>query len=216
MKVFKDLTIVLRSTRSEEFIAALERNLPSGWTRDKEAESHAVGPGPRGHVYIVCDQKGERESALVAIVPREGGYYVSNIVPRQTGRLTHDQYNRILDEFADECIGPLEKTLDLQVIRSSDSETLENWVSKDTAEKFRHFSGLANKSTGTSHPMDKERWYDFIIAVVTNQDSLDASTLDRWLFEEDGWDEDMANEMAIEYEQEVGLLKHYLESSGGR
>ena len=211
MKVFKDLTIQIPTTRPEDFIASLEQNLPSGWTRDKEAESHSVGLGSQGHVYIICDKTSERESALVGLVPREGvGYYVSNIVPRQAGRLTHDQYNRILDEFADECIVPLAKTLDLRLLRSSDSETLEDWVSEDSAKKFRRFLGLANKSTGTSHPMDKERWYDFIIAVVTNDDSLDASTLGRWLAEEDGWAEDMANEMAIEYEQEIGLLRHYL------
>lgn len=211
MKVFKELTIAIPTAKRNEFVSSLENHLPTGWSRDKEAEAYSSKLGSREHIYIGCEEKGERKSALVALVPKEGvGYFVANIVPKRSGQLTYDEYNRILDDFAISCISPLEKALGLTITRSFDTVTLEKWVSDDTANKLRQFSGLANKSTGTSHPMDKERWYDFVIAVVTKEESLDTSILSRWLTEEEGWDDDVAHKMSIEYEQEVGLLKQYL------
>ena len=91
---------------------------------------------------------------------------------------------------------------------TNDNQTIEDWVSTASAQRLRSFSGGANKSTGSSHPCDKQRWYDFVVSVHKNNDFLPASTLERWLIEEGGWGENQASELAIEYEQELGLLKY--------
>lgn len=96
MKVFKNLEIEVTPICHKDFISSVERGLPAGWTRDKEAESRSAGLGSSSHVYIICEKTDTRMSALVALMPKEdGGFYVSNIVPTQTGQLTHDEYNRI-------------------------------------------------------------------------------------------------------------------------
>lgn len=211
MKVFKDLEIEVPTNKRNEFLTGLERALPAGWIRDRKAEENTPSATEDIFYYFVCPPAGERLAALVALVARDDRVmYVSNIVPRDVSELKYDQYNYILDEFADKCVMPVADKMNLRVIRSSGQATLESWVSPDTAKKFHTFSALANKSTGTSHPNDKERWYEFIIAVVRNHDNLHSSSLARWLVEEDGWDADTAEAMAIEYEQEIGLLKHYI------
>lgn len=210
MKVFKELEIAVPESRRADFISRLEKVLPKGWKRDQEAESRSPGLGKDIFTYFVCEASGERQSALVALVPRDKNtLYVSNIVPCELSELTHDQYNRILDEFATACVVPVASQMGLDNKVSSDQATLRTWACQETVDKFHKFSALANKSTGTSHPSDKERWYEFVISVVRNKDRLDATTLRRWLVQEDGWSKDIAVEMAIEFEQEVGLLEYY-------
>jgi len=210
MKMFKDLEIEVSQKVRADFLQRIEERLPEGWTRDRDAEKRAHGPTTEGFCYYVCNQQQDRPPALVALVPRnENLMYVSNIVPRLVSELSRDQYNRILDEFATQCIKPIAVEMGISLKTTKEDETLEDWVSKGSAEKFRTFSVLANKSTGTSHPCDKERWYEFIISIVNNNDSLDSTTLREWMVAEDGWTEDVALEVVIEFEQEVGLLKYY-------
>lgn len=141
MKVFKDLKIAVAARDKAEFLKRLEQNLPTGWKRDKEAESRIPGFDKEEHAYFVCDKKGKRQAALVALVPREGvGLYISNIVPWDLGQLTHEQYNLILDEFATACIAPVATKMNLTVAKSSDEESIDDLVSPDTAAKFRRSS----------------------------------------------------------------------------
>jgi len=208
MKVFKELEVSVPAARRADFLARLEASMPPGWVRNREAEDRSLKTNE--HAYFVCEAKGERLAALVALYEKnEDLLYVSNVVPRDISSLTHDQYNCILDEFATACVEPVAREMGLHMTRTSDHISLDDLVSPGSAHLFRVFSGLANKSTGTSHPSDKERWYDFIISVVNNDDPLDAHMLTRWLIEEDGWSEDIAHRMAIEFEMEVGLLKRY-------
>jgi hypothetical protein len=68
---------------------------------------------------------------------------------------------------------------------------------------------LANKSTGASHPKDKERWFEFLISAHRTSARLDADLLARWLSEAEGWPEDTAHALAIDYEFALGLLQKY-------
>ena len=82
-------------------------------------------------------------------------------------------------------------------------------VSPAVAEALRRFSVLANKSTGASHPLDRDRWFDFILLAHRENAQLDASVLARWLSESEGWFEDCARDLAGEYERSRSLLTRY-------
>ena len=86
---------------------------------------------------------------------------------------------------------------------------ITEWVSDETAEKLHTFSACANKSTGSSHPMDETRWYAFLMATHTERSSLAPESLRRWLQEEEGWDEDHAWKLSIEYETARSLFTYY-------
>lgn len=96
---------------------------------------------------------------------RDDGYYVPNIVPIESGNLTFAQYNAIPSDFITRIVEPVATAYGYGIEATASLQTLDDWVSADTAVKLRRFSGAANKSTGTSHPMDQRRWFDFIIAV---------------------------------------------------
>lgn len=53
------------------------------------------------------------------------------------------------------------------------------------------------------------RWLEFVIAAHLEGANLHSSDLMQWLVDEEGWSEDAADELAIEYEQGRDLLRAY-------
>jgi hypothetical protein len=61
-------------------------------------------------------------------------------------------------------------------------------------------------------PWTGARWYAFIIATHHTSKRLDTDQLVRWLVEVEHWSEDIAHELAIDYEFALGLLEQYDQS----
>ena len=210
MKVFRDLKITVPRSRIDEFISGIESRLTNGWERDKDEEDGSPMPPEYRFFYFRCSEIGERESALLALVQRdEETLYVANIIPEKSGKLTRYQYNSILTEFYEEFVAPTAKDLEISVRITDDQQTIRDWIALESAEKLERFSKLANKSTGSAHPLDQKRWFDFLVSVVRNDDKFNPDELERWFIEEEGWPQDAAQELAIEYEQGIALLKYY-------
>ena len=92
---------------------------------------------------------------------------------------------------------------------SKAQKTLEDFASEKVARSLRRFSAAANKSTGAGHPLDERRWHTFLIDAHQDNADLDAPALARWLREDEGWPEDVAHALAVEYETGRALLKSY-------
>jgi hypothetical protein len=208
MKVFRDLEISGSSTRFDEFLTRLEGLLANGWRRDRKVERSDEVSGIRCYAYS-CEKNETRNPATLYLCARKTEFYVSNIVPREVQRLSMDEYNAILVEFHDNFISPVAAEIGFIAKLTSDDQSIEDWISAESAGKLRSFSSLANKSTGSSHPNDEERWFDFIVSIVLNREKLDTSLLRRWLIEEGRWPEDIAINLALEFGQGVRLLQYY-------
>ena len=85
--------------------------------------------------------------------------------------------------------------------------SLNNFMSEQTARLLASFSHIANKSM--PHPLDEERWREFLIAAHKENARLDESTLNRWLVEDEGWLEDSASDLASQYYFARELLRDY-------
>lgn len=136
-------------------------------------------------------------------------FQITNIVPTKKHSLNFDEYNQILEKCVNECITPCAKECDLEFDMTSENVELENFMSKESAEKLKKFSACANKSTGSSHPCDKARWNDFICQTFVDGHINVINILGRWLSEEEGWDDEHVSELVIEYEQGISLLSYY-------
>lgn len=137
------------------------------------------------------------------------GYKVSNIVPRNVDELGITKYNAILRDFVARVAEPASRTGGFEIELSSSHQSLDDWLDADPAAALQRFSRLANKSTGAAHPMDRDRWYAFLIATHHASKRLDTDQLVRWLVEVERWSEDKAHELAIDYEFALGLLEQY-------
>lgn len=214
LEVFRDLYLRGPREKRKSLRAGLLNAATGRWSVDLERSSEiAKGAITTDDVLLFRTQATEvYPEAGLTLWEHEEGYYVPNIVPLETGQLTHAQYNAILEDFIKAVASSVAPEHGFVVSTTQDHQSIEDWVPADAATKLRRFSGAANKSTGASHPADERRWFDFIVSVHRSGARLDADQLARWLYEVDGWDEGTAHNLAARYEGALALLKFYDEN----
>ena len=208
LHVFQDLEITGDDDTFGEFLSILNQNLKDkGWNRNFKTEEKFESQ------YYAINTKMENEdlnSTLFLEIDTEK--YVSNIVPQKKSSLTIEEYNEILNTFYSEFIAPIEsKYANLTFKLTNDKVELSDFMSEESVELLQSFSSAANKSTGSSHPLDKNRWYNFIINVVNKNEEFNVDILNRWLVEIEGWSEDIAIGLIGEFEFGTRLLKKFIE-----
>jgi hypothetical protein len=211
MRDYGELSI----TGDPEALAAtlrrIEESLTDSWKRDTETEGRmvqrVVRPGVR--YCFSCAGSEERRAAdlwLVEESPRE--LKVSNIVPAEIGNLSHDEYNALLNEFCDRFVLPSAKATGAVVTLSGQEISIEQWLSKATCRKLRIFS-TANRHVWASKIRDDTSWIDFVASAHREGSTLSSSILARWLHEDGGLPEDVAYDLATEYQRARWLLATY-------
>jgi hypothetical protein len=208
MQVFRDLFIRGEPDRLAATVAEIERALGKGWFRDEETERQlAALPTAARSFCFGCVDDGNRPGATVILTAKgPDTLYVSNVIPHSRRRLNFDQYNRLVGELYERFVQPAAATTGAQAELTDTQADLERWLSPASAERLRRFSSSANKGTGSSHPQDRERWNDFVLAAHQDRSALSASTLRRWLVEVEDWPPEVADQLAVEYEYGRELL----------
>lgn len=190
--------------------------------------------------YVLFDYCGDRcDKAELSIYVsedawRKGVVRVTNIVPLQKGHLTIEEYNSVLDRFYEDIIVPNKNRLVGIQVKGPTSGIFDplECISKEALTKLELFCNSANKSTGSAHPCDEERWFDFICQTVDDNQVFDYDTIYRFLMDEEywgknndgyvgvigrsAWDQEKASELASEYDNYVRLLQFYLNKCGGK
>lgn len=211
IEVFRDMKLNGPIANKAELRAALIEAALSPWRFDAERSGEVVGKAVTSDDVLLfrCEASDGFPAVGLTLWEIDDGYYVPNIVPLEMGDLTYKQYNAALADFIARIVEPVAQKFDFVVSATNSSQSLEDWVSSDTAVKLRRFSGVANKSTGASHSMDERRWFDFVVTAYRANDKLDPSQLARWLSEAEGWDEDTAHKLAGDFENSLALLMYY-------
>jgi hypothetical protein len=214
LNVFRDLRLLGPVDAVERLRHALIVRATAPWRHAPEREERVHVPAPDGRLMAF-----ERsatpgyEAAGLVLFSRPNGLEVTNIVPLEFSELSHRAYNMILEDFADQIARPASSASGFVVELSGDTVQIEDKLSPAAADALRRFSVLANKSTGAAHPLDRRRWFDFIILAHQDRSDLDADLLHRWLSESDDWPEDRASDLAIEYERSRALLSRFEETA---
>jgi len=140
--------------------------------------------------------------------------------------------NAVLVKFYDDVIKPYKECgTELDITQPSDDifDPI-SIISEEALKKLKSFCYMANKSTGSSHPYDQERWFDFICQTVDDERIFDYTTLANFLQDEIywgkkteefigvigdfAWDEEHAYELASEYERACEILQYYKRTRG--
>ncbi len=207
--VFQDLRITSAGP-VPKIRDSLLKCVSAPWYHDPEGEQRA-GPylgDDRWPLAIARAPVHDIPEVLLFLWQSESDFHISNIVPRQNGELGIAKYNRILQDFVRDVATPAAKESELFLEVTKELEGIDDWTTADAAAALRKFSGLANKSTGASHPLDQRRWFDFILISHRGGKPMDSGLLGRWLIESEGWFEDIARELANDYDTAVQLLKY--------
>ena len=212
MKQFKDLDIIGPEEELRALINTASASLPANWRRDPEAEARLAKFVREGKDagFTFCRDAKDGDVKVGLFLAREGRrLYVPNIIPLEDRELSMDQYNGVLDEFADMLHTHLPPDSQLTIRVTSDDATITDWISVEAAKLLQRFSDLANRSTGSAHPLDFERWALFLIQVHREGPGLDSDILSRWLVEELKWPPDRVDKLVEEYEFARDLLRIY-------
>lgn len=210
MKTFRDLYIHLNGVDSETFSNELESQSKAPWVRRKDKEEELGGTGDKPICFEA--KKGTSiEPAALFIFPKDGKtWWVSNIVPTEVSELTHDQYNAALENFFESIVQPAIKDSSITAELTSNEVSVGSVAGVKVEKALVSFSNLANKSTGSSHPLDRKRWLEFLILAHESGFELHTDLIIHTLVEL-GWSEEKAIELGIQFEFAQDLLSYMQE-----
>jgi len=210
IEVFQELELRPISGDLVALRAALCEVDLSRWAYDHEAEERMRAIAGLDTEIIPFSYDGpDFPSAGLVLMDYDGTYRVTNIVPKESGALSMTQYNGLLTDFISSIIEPARISTEFVIDLTSARRPLSDWLPDKAVDSLRRFSMLANKSTGSSHPSDKSRWETFLIAVHKSGRDLPVDILIQWLVDVDSWQDEEADNLAIQYENALSLLRHY-------
>lgn len=213
LKTFQELVVKGEKEDLSSFFEDLTRDLKlKGWARDtdREEEYEKYSPGYDGVLIKTPRLEGNLKAEITLISEKsQNEYKTANIIPLNKPSLDYDEYNEILKIFYDSFVKDRYKEYNLKVEVSEPKTSLDKYLSEDSIKLLEAFSHLANKSTGSAHPFDHKRWNEFIINVFKEGEELPTYILSRWLIEIDGWSADVAEELVIEFDHSIDLLRQY-------
>ena len=211
VEVFQDLVLRGPPKSQSALRQALLDRIADPWfhTEEKEKKLSTRVESDADILAFERDTSDGLPAATLWLWSQSDGYKVTNIVPKATGQLDYSEYNAILEDFEQQVASPAAQQAGFQIEMTSSRQSIEDWLPQKAAEALRLFSRAANKSTGSGHPLDQKRWFRFLIEAHSDNGQLDTRLLARWLVEVEGWDDDDANKLAIEYEFGLGLLSEY-------
>jgi hypothetical protein len=145
-------------------------------------------------------------SASVFLFDEPHGARLTNIVPTSTTSLSFDAYNLIAASFVRDVLAPLAQPLGVRVDLGPAEKSIDELLPAVAAAALQRFSRSANRATGTAHPQDAEKWDQFVILAHREHAAMAPSTLRRWLVEDEGWDDEQAFSLSLQYESALRLL----------
>lgn len=210
LEVFQDLTLQGPAAGKARLRQALLDHAVPPWTHAAGREKMLGEAGSDdGAIAFEREADGDLEAAGLVLFGTTDGFEVVNIVPITVSELTHRAYNAILRDFERRVASPAALLTGFEVAVTGDQLSLSDWLNPASASSLQRFSNLANKSSGASHPLDRNRWFAFLIEAHRGNTKSDPSLLRRWLVEVEGWPEEIAYDLSSEYEFARGLLGRY-------
>ncbi len=207
MKTFRDLYLHLNGVDMSDLANKLTNQCQPPWSRNKDKEDHlGILEGPP-----LCFERNLSPSAALFLYQQDKDtWYVSNIVPTSTSELSYDEYNKVLEDFLNSIVEPVINNTTVKAEMTRDEITIGSVAGEEVEKALASFSLLANKSTGSSHPSDRKRWFNFLVLANKSASDLGADLVYRALMEQ-GWSDEQANKLAGQFENANDLLTYYQE-----
>lgn len=210
MKLHRDVAVQGEAGAVAALKEAIRASVVGGaWERDSEVAKKLSARRGDEDVDVFRYGGPDAPGANVFLFWESHGAHVGNIVPVASTSLSHDEYNMIAKQFHDEVLAPLAVRAGCQTELGPTVRTIDEVLPPPVLEALKRFSDAANKSTGSAHPMDAERWDDFLILAHAHGTVLGENLLMDWLVRDEGWGEDEASTLVVEYEHARRLLARY-------
>ena len=205
IEVFQDLLLKFPEERRHEVRQALRQHVKAPWRHAEERERNI----PDDIMVFERESDDHLPRSGLSLWADSEGYEVVNIVPLEIDHLSISSYNDILGDFIEKVVYPASKISGYHIEASARKQSITDWTSQEAADALHRFSVLANKSTGSGHPLDRKRWFEFLFSSRKAPNKLDFSLLERWLVEAEEWPPDSAARLIDQYQFGMDLLDKY-------
>ena len=217
MRIYQTIRVV-NIRQPQEFVSGLlNRAQVRHWTPRPDYSISAKKSMPDFEGEYVCLESPiivfnkKKIAGIVWIRVKEQTAESFNVVPTIGYYLSVEEYNCIIASLYSTVVAPLSENMGLEASLSNDILDLNDILGQECFKALTEFSESANKSTGSSYPSDFNRWCHFIILMHKHEIDLDLDLLSGWLAD-NGWSENVVNDLLDQYEFSQGLLKYYDES----
>jgi hypothetical protein len=215
METFQKLKILLPEKDKDFFFDQLSSKVErSKWKIRNDLISNYKKNTFTSSKNVLCaesekyDFNNKKIQGLLWLWDYNGFYEVFNIIPVETRSLEFKEYNFILNKFYKLFIVGLASQFDATVTLTKSEKLIIDTIGNEAFQSLKSFTNLANKSTGNSNPYDFERWCEFVFIIFRKNIELSSTELEVWLIE-NGWGEEMASKLALDFEYSISLLEKY-------
>ena len=205
IEVFQDMSLTFPEDERTKFRESLQQCARAPWRHAEEKEESLTQDVM---VFERAPEDAIPASGLV-LWGKSHGYDVVNIIPLEVDELGVTVYNNVLDDFLQRVVKPASCNSTFHVKLGKREQCITDWISQEAGNALHRFSVTANKSTGSSHPSDRSRWFEFLFAVHRAGGDLDTDLLGRWLNEVEDWPREVVDDLIIQYEYGLALLTEY-------
>jgi hypothetical protein len=215
METYQKLKIFLEEDKKDHFFKDIINDLNnSSWKiRNDLVENYKKNTFTKEKRILCAESEkylfgNKTISGLLWMWDYSGYFEVFNIIPVETGMLEFKEYNYILNQFIKLFVNKELEKYGGQVDISAPIKRIIDTIGQEAFDALKAFSFSANKATGHSNSYDFERWCEFVFIVFKNETQLSVDELIVWL-EENGWTNDMATKLGLDFEYSIDLLERY-------
>lgn len=132
---------------------------------------------------------------------------VTNIIPDEKGvfELSKEQYNAILQSFN----VYLNQRLNIPTDLTKANVSMEELI-PESYTKLKNWYDLSNPGGRIIHPNDVERWYEFVLSVIKNEEDLGLDDFENWLINEKHESYETAEEIVERYGNDKSCMEFCL------
>ena len=205
IEVFQDVSLTFSEDERTTFRESLQQCARAPWRHAEEKEEKLTQD------FMVFERAPDDGIPACGLVlsGKPYGYDVVNIIPLEVKELGVTVYNNVLDDFLQRIVKPASSRSTFHVKLGKRDPCITDWTSPEAADALHRFSVTANKSTGSSHPLDRRRWFKFLFAVHRAGGKLDTDLLGRWLNEVEDWPQEVVDDLVGQYDFGLALLTEY-------
>ena len=217
MKRFQHLTI--RHEDPRRLIALLGRMKEANNKAFKylKTESNNYAKNIFKTVDKVACFKTERKTLFeskVWLYISDAGLVVANITSDSNRNLGIVNYNLVLNSFFNDIVQPLVRGFQCDL--TGEDVSFEVILPSEVYRKLNLWQSSCDKSAPIAHPLDNERWMDFVVSYFEECDcDITSVDLQQWLSEDCQWPQgfsDSIQEMGMLFEYSMDLLRAYNEN----
>lgn len=206
MKRYKDCTLVCNAgQKAMDLLGIIEQiSIQKGYKVERYTSW-------RNHdsLAIYTQEKSLPKSRLILSLSSElNSVNIVNIIPTKesgTSQIGYIEYNKLLNIYRDDVFAEIKKQYGNTIEENTEDYGIEDII----PSSYKFLDLWLSMYPLSEHPLDTNRWYDFVIALHRSGERLSLSDFEKYIEETYNWDKDDIVKFSLRLETHLELLEYF-------